>query len=296
MRHQHFQFPIGMRTFADASSEIPMNGFAHHLLTSLRLNFRNPQAVVFGYVVPLFFLVAFCSIFPTEKEKQLGQILTISILGGACFGLPITFVSERERGVWRRYRLTPLPTGGFVASLLIARFLIVLSSAVLQISLGMFEFKMKMPLHPWQLLAAFTLSSFAFLGIGLVIGMIANSTGTVQALGQSLFLPMIMIGGIGIPLRMLRARKWPLHVAAFLPGIYAVQAMDAAILNRAGLSNMGFHLFALALIGFAGCLAGAKLFRWENEQKFRVASLRWVTLAIVAWAAVGLLAEYWHKL
>jgi ABC-2 type transport system permease protein len=275
-----------------------MNGFAHHLLTSLRLNFRNPQALVFGYVVPVFFLFAFGSIFAKSGKnplgEQLGQLLTISALGGACFGLPITFVSERERGVWRRYRLTPMPTRWFVASMILGRFLIVLSSALLQLALAIWIYKTHPPLHPWQALIAFCFVSFAFLGLGLVICMVANSAGAVQALGQSLFLPMIMIGGIGVPMRMLP--KWAQHVAGFLPGRYAVQAMDSCILKAAGLWKSPFNLFALALIGSAGCLAGAKLFRWENDQKFRPASLRWVALAIAAWAAVGLLAEYWHKL
>ena len=35
------------------------NGFLHHLLISLKLNFRNPQAIVMGYLVPIFFLLAF---------------------------------------------------------------------------------------------------------------------------------------------------------------------------------------------------------------------------------------------
>ena len=38
----------------------------------------------------------------------MGELLTVTALGGACFGLPTTMVSERERGVWRRYRLAPV--------------------------------------------------------------------------------------------------------------------------------------------------------------------------------------------
>src|SRR5689334_22559614 len=93
-----------------------MRGFLHHFLLTLKLNFRNPQAVVFGYVVPVFFLFAFAAFYAKSRvpgndmARCMGQLLTITILGGACFGLPIAVVSERERGVWRRYRLTPMPT------------------------------------------------------------------------------------------------------------------------------------------------------------------------------------------
>ena len=42
--------------------------------------------------------------------RHIGELLTVTALGGACFGLPTTMVSERERGVWRRYRLAPVAT------------------------------------------------------------------------------------------------------------------------------------------------------------------------------------------
>ena len=75
-----------------------MKGFLRHLLITLKLNFRNPQAVVFGYVVPIFFLFAYGSVFirgtAAPLTRQLGQLLTITVLGGACFGMPIAFVSE----------------------------------------------------------------------------------------------------------------------------------------------------------------------------------------------------------
>src|SRR6185312_2186635 len=73
----------------------PMNGFLQHLRLTLKLNFRNPQAVVFGYVVPVFFLFAIAAFYVKGKNpgpemaRYMGQLLTITILGGACFGMPI---------------------------------------------------------------------------------------------------------------------------------------------------------------------------------------------------------------
>ncbi|MDB5321188.1 MAG: type transporter [Phycisphaerales bacterium] len=276
-----------------------MRGFLHHLLLTLKLNFRNPQAVVFGYVVPIFFLFAYGSVFASRSTgapltRQLGQLLTISVLGGACFGMPIAFVSERERGVWRRYRLTPMPTVAFAASVLIARFIIVVTAAVLQIALALWIYKMPFPKYPWHLALAFTFVCFAFLGIGLVISMIANSTHAVQALGQSLFLPMIIIGGVGVPLDMLP--DWAKHVATFLPGRYAVQALDACVMDFAATSTLygPYNLIALVAIGVASTFAAAKLFRWENNQKLPRRGMVWIVLSLATWAAVGLVAEKYH--
>src|SRR5205823_11741933 len=79
----------------------------------------------------------------------------------------------------------------------------------------------------WQLAGTFFFVAFAFLGMGLVIAMLAENVPAVQALGQAIFLPMLMIGGIGVRLEQLP--EWARHVAAFLPALYAVDAIDAAI-------------------------------------------------------------------
>jgi hypothetical protein len=51
-------------------------------------------------------------------------------------------------------------------------------------------------------------------------------------------------------------------------------------------------MLALVLIGAAGCLAGAKMFRWDSEQRFAAAPGKgWVAVALAAWVAVGLMSE-----
>jgi|SRR5438874_1382553 len=270
-----------------------MRGFIQHLIVSLKLNFRNPMAVVMGYLLPIIFLLVFGAFYKFEQGRvsdQIAQLLTISILGGACFGLPIAFVSERERGVWRRYKLTPMPTRNFVISLLVARYFLVLTAGILQIILAKIIYKTPWPLHPFELWFMFTLATFAFLGIGLIISMVASSTSAVQAWGQAIFLPMLIIGGVAIPLRMLP--KWGPHVAAFLPGRYAVHAMDAAVRRTGSLGAwFWFAPLALVFIGAAGFLAGVKLFRWENNQKVGKAGLFWAGVAVAVWGVVGIGAE-----
>jgi hypothetical protein len=70
-----------------------------------------------------------------------------------------------------------------------------------------------------------------------------------------------------------------------------VQAIQACA-NGAGLTSAQFSVFALLLIGAAGCLAGAKLFRWDAQQRFATAPGKaWVGVALAAWVAVGVLAD-----
>src|SRR6185437_10094961 len=69
---------------------------------SLNLNFRNRMAILYGYLFPLVFLIAFWALYrndPVPLALHIGQLLTITVLGGAC--------CRRARGssspaCWRR--------------------------------------------------------------------------------------------------------------------------------------------------------------------------------------------------
>src|SRR5688572_2162666 len=162
-----------------------MKALQHHLAVTLRLHFRNRMALVYGYLFPVIFLIAFWVLYRYERvplSRHMGELLTVTILGGACFGLPTSMVSERERGVWRRYRLTPTSTGSLVTSTIGARYVAILSAGLLQLALAM-GVGMPMPRHPVELWLAFSLVTFAFIGLGLVIAMLADNVPAVQALG-----------------------------------------------------------------------------------------------------------------
>jgi ABC-2 type transport system permease protein len=79
-----------------------MNGLWQQFGVSLRLYFRNKMGMFYGYLFPAIFLLAFRVLYrnePIPLARHMGQLLTVTILGGACLGMPTTMVSERERGV-----------------------------------------------------------------------------------------------------------------------------------------------------------------------------------------------------
>jgi hypothetical protein len=198
-------------------------------------------------------------------------------------------VSERERGVWRRYRLAPVSTVTLVSATVAARYVILITAGLLQIAVAL-ALGMPLPKHPVELFGTFAFVSFAFIGLGLVMAMMADNVPAVQALGQCIFLPMLIIGGIAVPLASLP--DWAQHLSMFFPGRYAVDALQACI-NGAGIGAVRFNLLALFIIGAGGCIAAAKMFRWDAQQRFsRRSGKGWVTVALGAWVLVGGMSEY----
>lgn len=265
-----------------------MRGAGNLATTLIRLNLRNRMALIYGYVFPLLFLLAFWAIYRFDSVPlvlHLGKLLTITILGGACFGMPTTFVSERERGIWRRYRLTPMPLAGFVLVMLVTRWLFVFSAALLQIGAAM-ALGMPMPVNPAMLMLAFTVVTFAFLGLGLLIGMVAPNVPSVQALGQCAFLPMLMLGGIAVPVAGLP--DWAQHLAAYFPGKPAVEALQFAT-TGSRLSDIAADLLSLALFALAGLVSATALFRWDTRQPLAIRNkASWLLLALAFWLGASL--------
>ncbi len=264
--------------------------FLSQVRLGLVLAIRNRMALIYGFIFPLIFLGAYAALYRHDEVPialHLGELLTVTILGGACFGLPTTLVSERERGVWRRYRLAPAPLWVLIAATLTVRFILILAAACLQIGLAL-SMGMPFPVHPLGLLAAFALTAFAFMGLGMIIAALADNVPAVQALGQCIFLPMLIVGGVAVRLSTLP--DWALHLSTFLPGRYAVAAMQSNVAGQ-GLGAVGFDLLALLLIGAAAMIAGLRLFRWDaGRQRRSPRDWGWLALALSVWVLVGGLA------
>ena len=258
-----------------------------NLLTSL----RNPMALIYGWLFPLLFLVGFWALYerdPIPLALHAGQFFTITILGSAAFGLPTQMVSEREAGLWRHYALTPTPRWRFVLALIVARTALLAGALVLQHwaarGLGM----PALP-HPGSTILALAAASLCFLCIGALIGNLAPNVPAVQALGQCLFLPMLMIGGVAVPLASLPS--WALSLSNLLPGRHAVVAIQTAVTGT-GTAAAGFELLALAGHGLIAVLAAVILFRWEPGARERPGRRGWWLLPLLgAWLTISVAAD-----
>jgi ABC-2 type transport system permease protein len=256
-----------------------------------RINSRNRVALVYGYVFPLLFLIGFWAIYrsdPVPLALHAGQFLTVTVLGAACFGLPTAMVSEREQGVWRRYVLTPTPPWVFVATTLLVRFALLLTAVLLQLALAL-ALGMPLPAHPLGLVVALLATAFAFLGLGAVIAMLVPNVPAVQALGQCIFLPMLIVGGVAVPLASLP--DWALALSAYLPGRHAVMALQASATGL-GLSTSGFALAALLATGASAFIVATRMFRWEPLRRGSGGSRWWLLLVLATWAGIGMMAGW----
>ena len=271
-----------------------MNGLLHQLAVSLRLHFRNKMALIYSYLFPTIFLLAFWVLYRYETPplaRHMGELLTVTVLGGACFGLPTT-MSASASGACGAAIGSRRSRPGIVASTVAARYLLLLIAGLLQLALAM-AIGMPLPRHPLDLLIAFTFVSFAFIGLGPG----HRHDGRQRARGAGAR-PMHLPADADHRRRR-RAAREPARLGAARLGVLPRPLRrrgDQACVMGTGLGATPFSLLALLLIGAAGCVAGARMFRWDAQQRFAaIAGKGWVAVALAAWAAVGVAAEARHR-
>src|SRR5262249_6541950 len=100
-----------------------------------------------------------------------------------------------------------------------------------------------------------------------------------------LFLPMILIGGVGVPLAGLPV--WGQRFAGFMPRRYAGALLQPTFRAIHGGFGGFFPLLGLTALWVAAGVAGTKLFRWEGGRRIARGPRWWVAGALASWAAVG---------
>ena len=99
----------------------------HQFHADLLCFWRNIQSVFFTLLLPVLFLVIFASIFRNATVKVPGgsikesvyyvpAIIAYGLIFAAFANLTITVIRNRESGIYKRRRSTPLPASAVIAS------------------------------------------------------------------------------------------------------------------------------------------------------------------------------------
>ncbi len=102
----------------------------------MRLAMRNRTFLFFSLIMPLGFLFFFVLVFGKGSTGWigyiLGAVLTLTVMG-SFWGLSVQLVMFREAGILRRFRLAPLGAGPMLASSIVANYLLVVPSVIIEI-------------------------------------------------------------------------------------------------------------------------------------------------------------------
>ncbi len=238
---------------------------------------RNPAGAVFTFAFPLLFLVVFSTINSGQRLEERGGIsfVTFFVPGILAFGLisacytnlAIRMTMNRDFGVLKRVRGTPVPTWAYLAGQVASSVLITFLLLFLTVGLGVVAFGVDFRTGTaGGLLVTLALGAACFCALGLAVsGLCPNADAAPAIVNFSVF-PLLFVSGIFFPLD--NAPEWLTTLAKLFPMQRLANGLQYAFDPRTtGLGFNGGDLWTLLAWTVAGSLLALRLFRWDSAKR-----------------------------
>jgi ABC-2 type transport system permease protein len=234
---------------------------------------RNPASVFFTVMLPVLFLVIFNLIFGSERIEELGgietstyyvpAIITLAVVSATTQSLAISLTVDRESGLLKRTRGTPLPSSIFIAGRIGNAIVVSVLSLVALAALGRIAYGVAVP---WDRLPAvlvtLAVGAAAFCCLGFALTAAIPSEDAAAPISNVSLLPLYFLSGVFIPESEIPSGV--LHFADAFPIRHFFEAFFTAwnpLTTTAGF-EWG-HLAIVAAWGLAGLLVAVRTFRWS---------------------------------
>jgi ABC-2 type transport system permease protein len=266
-----------------------LRNFLSLTLMRIRLTLRNKTFMFFGVIMPFGFFFLFAGVFakgdPVKVRFLLGSVLSLAVMG-AFWGLSVALVTFREQGILRRFHVTPVTSADMLASSIVANYLLILPTIIVELLLSKFIFHVSGFGNLFSLFTMVTVGVISFGSMGLVIASVTNTMQETQVLNQLVWFALIFLSGATVPLADLPRAAQAFGV--FLPSTYLVWGLQGAIF----LSTPIWHLWkeSLSLIAWAilAFFVAAQLFRWEPESKIPRNAKLWALATTLPFLLLGI--------
>lgn len=247
---------------------IPLKQFIKLASTELQLFRREPVALFFTFIFPVFFLFLIMEVFiPADVPREIvvnqvvPPLMVLVIATSAIFNVPTSIVTYRQIKFLKRLKGSPITPVTVLGSLALANFIVTLLGIALLAAAAILAYNAAFDGNLIFFLAGFILSFASLAAIFLFIPAVASSQRTGETISQIVFFPMMFLSGVFMPLDMLP--DWVRHyISPFIPLTHAVELMEGLWLGTQ-ISDLIWEVFILLGILCVGLVIAAYTFRWE---------------------------------
>jgi ABC-2 type transport system permease protein len=229
-----------------------------------RMFWRNPSAAFFNFTLPFLFLIMIASVFGADRKELnilIPGIAGLSVLGTTFTALAYTFVFNREQGILKRVRGSPMPPIAYFGGVLASAVANAIVQVALIIVIGHVFYDVSWPKDYLELIVFVVMGVVAFGSLGTAFANVIPNFDAAAAYVNAVFLPVIFISGVFYSTKSLpEVFK---VIAEVLPLKHVIDGLHGAIVTGQGL---GDNLTALAVVaGWAavGLFLTVRYFRWD---------------------------------
>lgn len=188
-------------------------------------------------------------------------LLAMALCQSAVFGIAGAMVSYRERGIFRRLRVTPLPLYEFASARIVAMLLLALAQTAVLLAVGRILFGIHLGIDFAALVPLVVLGALCFITVGFLIGAVSRTQDTAAALGNVITLPMVFLAGVFFPLTT--APAWLRDVSRFLPLTYLADGLRDVAIRGHSIASTATALLVLGCVTVAVAAVSVRVFRWD---------------------------------
>ncbi|MBL0386961.1 ABC transporter permease [Tumebacillus sp. ITR2] len=240
-----------------------------HAGFEIKMFFREIISVFFTFLLPAISFIFFGMMDGSQMydghnyiDTYIPGMVGIIIFSTAFFSIGMQVVMDREKGIYKRLRATPLTPLTVFVSIVAKGFFVIYFGALEIMLIAKFLFKGTLSDTIFDFYIAVTISALAFFACGFLIASFAKRMQTAMAISMVLMYPMMFLSGSTIPLSTLP--KAMQILSNFIPMTYSVELMRKAWTGELWTSASIRPIAVLLGILIVGAFIGAKRFKWDN--------------------------------
>jgi len=236
---------------------------------------RNPASAFFTFAFPLMFLVIFTALLGNGQIMLNGKEVSqatyyVAAMGAfavitACYtNIAISVTFQRDAGILKRSRGTPLPGWGYLSGRVIHAILVALVLVVITAVFGWAFYNASIPTGVTlvRFVVVLLVGSASFCALGLAVTAIIPNADAAPPVVNATILPLLFLSGVFIPLGD-DAPAWIQWIGRIFPVKHFADGMQAGFL---GTPFDWKDTLVVALWGIAGLLLAVRFFSWEPRR------------------------------
>jgi ABC-2 type transport system permease protein len=187
-------------------------------------------------------------------------VMSLAVLSGSFMALTMSIVYQREGGILKRRRATPVPAAVLVVSRVVTVTLSSLTAVLVMVIVADTAFGIDPP--PGGLLPALLaviVGSLCFACCGFAVASLVTTAESAQPILQFTLLPLQLLSGLYFPMSQLP--DWLQHVANAFPLAHLTDALQHSWLQTGATVAWG-DLGIMALWAVAAAFVAARRFKW----------------------------------
>jgi ABC-2 type transport system permease protein len=200
---------------------------------------------------------------------MLAGFVAIGVVSATFFNLAVNLVQERESGILKRFRGTPLPTWACIAGHVGTSVILGIAVAAALIGLGRGAYGIPVPVAGLpSLLLTLLIASTAFCCLGFAFTVAVKRASAAVPLGTGVTLALYFLSG-----NFFVIDKPPL-VLRIVGEVFPMKHLNSALLtplnpNATGTRIEWLDLLVIAVWGLAGLIIALRYFRWTASAPAR---------------------------